>query len=90
MCLTQDSCILPIALSLVFCFALVRFLSLKLISNQAKGDMPMENWVFNMRQFISALFETVWAMLVNYTVGTSLSPIVHKSLPFRWGFFYYR
>ena len=78
-CLTQDSCVLPIALSAAVCLGLVRFLSLRLMAYKAKGEMPIKKWVFNMRQLMSALSETVWAMLVNYTVGTSLFPIVHKS-----------
>lgn len=85
-CLTQDLCVLPIALLVVVCLGLIRFLSLKLIPYKAKGEMPIKKWVLNMRQLLSALTETVWAMLVSYTVGTSLSPIVHKS-PLVGGFF---
>lgn len=52
--------------------ALVRFVSIKLISTHNGEGMRMKQFAFNMRMFSSALLETIWAMSVSIAAGLVL------------------
>ena len=81
---TQDLCGLLIAPLVVIGLGLIRFFSLKLTACQPKEEMPMNK--SKLILLTSATSETMWAMLVNYTVGTCWSPIGHKLPMLKCGF----
>jgi len=78
-CFTQGSRTILIASLIASAFGILRFVSYKFTSPSLKGEMPMRKKVFhNVKLLTAATLESIWAMLVSYAVGTSLSPIVHK------------
>lgn len=78
-CFTQGSRTLLIPSLTASAFGILRFVIYKLTGPSLKGEMPMRKKVFNNAKLLTAAtLESIWAMLVSYAVGTSLSPIVHK------------
>ena len=73
-CLTQGLWKLLIASLVVSVLGFMRFVILKL--DETKEKTPMTDGSSDVRMPMASMIETTWAMLVSYTVGTSLSPKV--------------
>ena len=73
----QDVCNLFIVALFFLGLSFLRFIGLVV---SMKGEMSMKLTKAKVAIYFASLLETLWAMLVSYVVGTSLSPIAHKLL----------